>query len=190
MGYAFTYPVVHYLTAGMRPKRVAYIHYPTISLSMFRRVSSRESNYANSGGIASSAVLSTGKLMYEVLAPLHHFILTSYPVIIACLHQCISIVFVHNTLGERILDSRTHRLPTIDPCGPAPPPVSFLLSAFTLSIPIDGDRNKRRSPIKIIYPPCDIKLLTQLPLEGRRKIILSIAQFRFTVFLKSRNNGI
>jgi len=67
MGYAFTYPVVRYLTAGMRPKRVpiiAYIHYPTISSSMFRRVSSRESNYANSGQIASSAVLSTGKLMW------------------------------------------------------------------------------------------------------------------------------
>ena len=66
MGYAFTYPVVRYLTAGMRPQRVpiiAYIHYPTISSSMFRRVSSRESNYANSGQIASSAVLSTAKLM-------------------------------------------------------------------------------------------------------------------------------
>jgi len=66
MGYAFTYPVVRYLTSGMRPKRVpiiAYIHYPTISSSMLRRVSSRQSNYTNSGQIASSSVLSTGKLM-------------------------------------------------------------------------------------------------------------------------------
>ena len=66
MGYAFSYPVVRYLTAGVRPKRVpiiAYIHYPTISSSMLRRVSSRESNYANSGQIASSTLLSTGKLM-------------------------------------------------------------------------------------------------------------------------------
>ena len=76
------------------------------------------------------------------------------------------------------------------PVGPLPAPVSFLLSAFTLSIPTDGDRNKRRNSIKIIYPPCDTKLLAQLPLEGRRQIILSIAQFRFTVFPKSRNNGI
>ena len=108
MGYAFSYPVVRYLTAGVRPKRVpiiAYIHYPTISSSMLRRVSSRESNYANSGQIASSTVLSTGKLMCSPRFPSINLVLTYCSVIIACLRQCISTVFVLRTQCSR----STHR---------------------------------------------------------------------------------
>lgn len=108
MGYAFSYPVVRYLTAGVRPKRVpiiAYIHYPTISSSMLRRVSSRESNYANSGQIASSTLLSTGKLMLVPHFSLINLVLTYFSVIIACSRQCISTVFVLRTQHSR----STHR---------------------------------------------------------------------------------
>lgn len=31
---------------------------------------------------------------------------------------------------------------------------------------------------KIVYPPCDTKRLTSFPLGGRRRIIVSLAQFR------------
>lgn len=31
---------------------------------------------------------------------------------------------------------------------------------------------------KVVYPPCDTKSLSSLPLEGRQNIILSLAQFR------------
>jgi alpha-1,2-mannosyltransferase len=31
---------------------------------------------------------------------------------------------------------------------------------------------------KIVYPPCDTSSLTKIPLEGRQRIIVSIAQFR------------
>lgn len=32
---------------------------------------------------------------------------------------------------------------------------------------------------KIVYPPCDTASLTKLPLEGRQRTIVSVAQFRF-----------
>ena len=33
-------------------------------------------------------------------------------------------------------------------------------------------------PVEVIYPPCDTRELVGLPLEGRRRIIVSLAQFR------------
>jgi alpha-1,2-mannosyltransferase len=55
MGYAFTYPLVHYFT---KAKIATYTHYPTISSDMVNRVherrnSSKMDNY----------IWSTGKLM-------------------------------------------------------------------------------------------------------------------------------
>lgn len=33
-------------------------------------------------------------------------------------------------------------------------------------------------PAEIVYPPCDTRELAELPLEGRGRIIVSLAQFR------------
>ena len=33
-------------------------------------------------------------------------------------------------------------------------------------------------PVEVVYPPCDTRELVGLPLEGRRRIIVSLAQFR------------
>lgn len=196
MGYAFSYPVVRYLTAGVRPKPVpiiAYIHYPTISSSMLRRVSSRESNYANSGQIASSTVLSTGKLMWGSSLLSHQsraYLLLSYyrmfaSIYIYCLRTSHTTLSVNSSWTGGHIDSLLST-----PVHPLPAPVSFIFSAFTLSIPTDDDRNKRRNLTKIIHPPCDTKQLTKLPLEGRQQVILSIAQFRSISFPTSRNNGV
>ena len=35
-----------------------------------------------------------------------------------------------------------------------------------------------RKPAKIVYPPCDTRELAGLPLEGRGRVIVSLAQFR------------
>jgi alpha-1,2-mannosyltransferase len=187
MGYAFTYPVIRHLTAGIRPKRVpiiAYIHYPTISSSMLHRVSSRKSNYANSGQIASSSVLSTGKLWWllvPLLSPRTYSTLSYYRMFASMYIYCLRTS--HTTLSvnsswtgghiDSLLSTPVHQFPA---------PISFLLSAFTLSIPAD---NKHLTSTKIIYPPCDTQQLTQLPLERRQHIILSIAQFRFAPSFKS-----
>ena len=63
MGYAFTFPVVRFLSSGTVPVG-AYVHFPTISTSMLRRVRTRASTYANSQRISSSPILSSAKLLY------------------------------------------------------------------------------------------------------------------------------
>ena len=42
----------------------------------------------------------------------------------------------------------------------------------------------RTSPkdAKIVYPPCDTREMAKFPLEGRERIILSVAQFRYVPF--------
>ncbi|MBM6387430.1 MAG: hypothetical protein JSY10_26180 [Paenibacillus sp.] len=60
MGYAFTYPLVHYFT---QVKIVTYTHYPTISSDMVNRVYERRAAHNNDARLASSVIWSTGKLM-------------------------------------------------------------------------------------------------------------------------------
>ncbi|KAI8344246.1 mannosyltransferase [Chlamydoabsidia padenii] len=61
MGYAFTYPLVHFLTYI---KIAAYVHYPTISADMLRRVFERRTAYNNDAKLAQSWFWTTGKLIY------------------------------------------------------------------------------------------------------------------------------
>jgi hypothetical protein len=65
MGYAFTFHVVSILA---QVPVGAYIHYPTISTDMLKRVKSRKRWHTNSDIISSSSVLSYGKLLYVVLS--------------------------------------------------------------------------------------------------------------------------
>ena len=94
---------------------------------MLRRVSSPESNYTNSGQITSSSVHSTGRLMWApLLSP--HLMLTQYSVIIACLHQCLSIVFVPRTQHSANWTAGHIDPPTLVNPLPAPVYSSFLYS--------------------------------------------------------------
>ncbi|CAO3644152.1 unnamed protein product [Mucor hiemalis] len=71
MGYAFTYPLVHYFT---RVKIATYTHYPTISSDMVNRVYERRVAHNNDSKLASSAVWSTGKLIYyNIFAKIYGF---------------------------------------------------------------------------------------------------------------------
>jgi alpha-1,2-mannosyltransferase len=64
MGYAFTFPVVAAVSAlaGKAVPIGAYVHYPTISTVMLERVQTRKAGVTNSSAVASSSVLSAGKL--------------------------------------------------------------------------------------------------------------------------------
>lgn len=83
MGYAFTYPIVHFLT---RTNIAAYVHYPTIryiqslhgdfafitkeeiytvSSDMLQRVYERRAQYNNDAKLAQSTVWTYGKLMFD-----------------------------------------------------------------------------------------------------------------------------
>lgn len=59
-GCPFSYPVAR--IAGARV--AAYVHYPTISTDMLRRVAARSSLYNNAEDVASSPLLSMLKLAY------------------------------------------------------------------------------------------------------------------------------
>ena len=55
----------------------------------------------------------------------------------------------------------------------------FLRGAFR------GLAEPARKPTQIVYPPCDTKQMSKFPLEGRHRIILSLAQFRYVfVFIQ------
>jgi len=60
MGYAFTFHVVSLL--GNIPIG-AYVHYPTISTDMLKRVQKRTPWHTNTNAISSSATLSQAKLL-------------------------------------------------------------------------------------------------------------------------------
>lgn len=36
-----------------------------------------------------------------------------------------------------------------------------------------------RTPSRVVYPPCDTREMAAMPLSGRQRLILSVAQFRF-----------
>ncbi|CAG8512704.1 2338_t:CDS:10, partial [Paraglomus occultum] len=61
MGYAFTYPLVKYLT---NCKVAAYVHYPTISSDMLNKVHERRTGFNNDEAIANSSLYSDLKLIW------------------------------------------------------------------------------------------------------------------------------
>ena len=61
MGYAFTYPAARVM-AGAHV--AAYVHYPTISSDMLRRVVDRRPTYNNAERVAASSTLTSVKLAY------------------------------------------------------------------------------------------------------------------------------
>jgi len=71
MGYAFTLPLFKYI-GGCRVG--CYVHYPTVSTDMLRRVSSRTATYNNHNYVARSPFLTAAKLTYyKVFAKVAHF---------------------------------------------------------------------------------------------------------------------
>lgn len=59
--------------------------------------------------------------------------------------------------------------------------IHFLLSAPFLPLSLLLGSVPRQTPLKsagIVYPPCETDELTGFPLEGRERVILSVAQFR------------
>ena len=60
MGYSFTYPL--FLLSGCRVG--CYIHYPTISTDMLKKVQNRDESFNNRSFIAKNNILSQMKLIY------------------------------------------------------------------------------------------------------------------------------
>ncbi|KAH9831328.1 mannosyltransferase [Rhodofomes roseus] len=156
MGYAFTFHVVRLL--GQVPVG-AYVHYPTISTDMLERVRSRKKWHTNSNAISSSGVLSKGKLLYYRLFMYYYA---------NSLRQA-SFLMVNSSWTKNHVDSI---LQYTDP----------LLDALHLCTPLVFLRLLRPSQTpksaRIVCPPCDTREMAKFPLEGRERVILSVAQFR------------
>lgn len=61
MGYAFTFPIFKYLASSAV---AAYVHYPTMSTDMLRRVRTRSKAHNNNKFVASNPFLTSIKLFY------------------------------------------------------------------------------------------------------------------------------
>ncbi|KAK4048170.1 asparagine-linked glycosylation protein [Microbotryomycetes sp. JL221] len=193
MGYAFAYPLVNALC---KVPVGSYTHYPTISIDMLRRVQSREIGHTNAAAVAHSSVLSTVKLIYYIIfAELYSFCLRRANVLMvnstwtknhidhllkpfgyrddveehdeAQSSKCDSTRVTGNASDRPEQHSSLRQRPTTASTTPPAP----LQSHSAPSSP----RYKRST---ILYPPCDTVALSQLPIEARESIILSVAQFR------------
>ena len=60
-GYSFTLPLFRWLGGS---KTASYVHYPTVSSDMMRRVAKRNNTYNNSHGVSRSSLLTRLKLTY------------------------------------------------------------------------------------------------------------------------------
>ncbi|KAI0783434.1 mannosyltransferase [Abortiporus biennis] len=160
MGYAFTFHIV--LWMGSIPVG-AYVHYPTISTDMISRVQSRKAWHTNSDAISSSSVLSKGKLLYYRVFMYYY----AYS-----LRQA-SFLMVNSSWTKNHVDSILNY---------SDPLLDFLhLSTPLILFKIPGLLRQGHIPPRsasIVYPPCDTRELVKFPLEGRERIILSVAQFR------------
>jgi alpha-1,2-mannosyltransferase len=160
MGYAFTFHVAKWI--GGIPVG-AYVHYPTISTNMLARVKSRKKWHTNSDAISSSSILSSAKLMYYRLFMYYY----SYSLRTALF------LMANSSWTKNHVDAiLQHSDPILDFFHLLPP--LLLLKVL----------EPRTSPkdAKIVYPPCDTREMAKFPLEGRERIILSVAQFRYVPF--------
>ncbi|EPQ54836.1 UDP-Glycosyltransferase/glycogen phosphorylase [Gloeophyllum trabeum ATCC 11539] len=158
MGYAFTFHVVRWI--GRVPIG-AYVHYPTISTDMLARVRARQRWHTNADTISASRVLSLGKVLYYRIFMYHY----SRSLRLA------SFVMVNSSWTKNHVDAiLRHSDPLLDALHTLPP---WSLLNWISPANADSPRDAR-----IVYPPCDTREVAQFPLQGRERVILSLAQFR------------
>ncbi|KAI0754464.1 mannosyltransferase [Daedaleopsis nitida] len=158
MGYAFTFPVVSLV--GNIPVG-AYVHYPTISTTMLSRVKSRTAGHTNSASISSSPILSRGKLLYYRIFMYYYA---------HSLRQA-RFIMVNSSWTKGHIDSiLQHKDPLLD--------AVHLLTPLVLLAILSRRRSECPTSARIVYPSCDTRQMAALPLSGRERVILSIAQFR------------
>ncbi|KAM6494268.1 mannosyltransferase [Amanita muscaria] len=151
MGYAFAFHVVAAL--GNVPIG-AYVHYPTISTDMLARVKSRKRWHTNADSISSSTLLSKGKLLYYRLFMYYY----------AWSLSRARFLMVNSTWTKNHVDSILQHTDRILDLLHVYPMLTFLHD---------------KPPIaRIVYPPCDTAAMSNFPLRGRERVILSVAQFR------------
>ncbi|KIO29283.1 glycosyltransferase family 4 protein [Tulasnella calospora MUT 4182] len=150
MGYAFTFNLIAGLSRIFtRIPAGAYIHYPTISTDMLERVKSRKAGHTNEDAVAKSRWKSTAKLVYyHIFALLYSF----------SLFQADAVIVNSSWTGAHI--------------------DSLVALALSVASKVINLGILEQEGVPVVYPPCDTSKLKDFPLEGREKVVLSVAQFR------------
>ncbi|KAF5367020.1 hypothetical protein D9758_003860 [Tetrapyrgos nigripes] len=184
MGYAFTFPIVSLfsvLSLGTFNVPIgAYVHYPIIHEDMVSRVKSRKQWHTNTGRIANSEMLSSGKILY------YRFLLYYYSLSL----RRTSFIMVNSSWTQNHVNAiLNHSDWTFDLIHLLIPPLGLikLFLGYEWFSKKNGDGQPKDAPsgsssgrreARIVYPPVDPKEMVKFPLEGREKVILSLAQFR------------
>ncbi|KIJ59041.1 glycosyltransferase family 4 protein [Hydnomerulius pinastri MD-312] len=161
MGYAFTFPAVAWLTRASVPIG-AYVHYPTISTNMLARVSGEGWKMSE----RTIVLCPTNPLLTSRDS---YYRLTMYYYALSLSHARFLMVNSSWTCGHiASIVSREHFGPAIEWAHRVTPLlfVKLVLSGTAVRFP------------EIVYPPCDTREMAKFSLEGRERIILSVAQFR------------
>ncbi|KAI9566213.1 glycosyltransferase family 4 protein [Boletus coccyginus] len=166
MGYAFTFPVVAWLTRASVPIG-AYIHYPTISTDMLTRIQGES---------------------WKIRAKRLYYRLMMYYYALSLSHAQFLMVNSSWTRGHiASIISHEHFGPTVRWAHRVTPLlfIRLFLSPSAVRVTCSSDRpgsgsgNKTHGVKPVtVYPPCDTRELAEFPLQGREQIILSVAQFR------------
>ncbi|KAK1220674.1 asparagine-linked glycosylation protein [Marasmius sp. AFHP31] len=159
MGYAFTFHVVKWVA---RIPVGAYVHYPTISMDMLKRVQSRQRGHTNSGAISSSFILSSAKLIYYRLF-MYYYSLS--------LRSALFIMANSSWTKNHVDSVLRHSDPIVDFFHLVNPPL------FALRY-LASQNDKPVRSARIVYPPCDTREMAKFTLNDRERVIVSIAQFR------------
>ena len=119
---------------------------------MLQRVRQRAAGHTNTSGVASSTILSAFKLYYYLLfAKIYSY----------CLRQADSLA-VNSSWTKSHVDS-------------------LLSGKYEYTVPSSADEAAKLHSdkgSKVVFPSCDTKALSELSLENREDVVLSVAQFR------------
>ncbi|KAL7419032.1 asparagine-linked glycosylation protein [Cryptotrichosporon argae] len=160
MGYAFTLPFVR-LVAGPDVRLGAYVHYPTVSADMVRRVRAREAG-VESGGVASGRAKTLAKLVYyRVFTSLYATAL------LFSQHTMTNSSWTQAHVESLIAAGKQSALATI-----------LLLDDLSVRKRRERGEPVRERTCEVVFPPCDTDALVGSTLEGRTREIVSLAQFR------------
>ncbi|KAF9242562.1 mannosyltransferase [Melanogaster broomeanus] len=151
MGYAFTFPAVAWLTRASVPIG-AYVHYPTISTDMLARVRGRVMENACQASVSGPFIYYRLTMYYYALSLSHaRFLMVNSSW--TCGHIT-PLLFIKLALSDKAVRLISHG------------------SGSVASVKSDHVKPE------IVYPPCDTREMSKFPLEGRERILLSVAQFR------------
>ncbi|KAF9220277.1 glycosyltransferase family 4 protein [Gyrodon lividus] len=167
MGYAFTFPAVAWLTRASVPIG-AYVHYPTISTDMLARIR------GESWKMRAKRLYYRLMMYYYALSLSHaRFLMVNS----SWTHGHIASIISHEHFGPAI--QWAHRVT----------PLFFMklilsnTAVWSITHGVDGPDSAtsvKAGLVKpeIVYPPCDTREIAQFSLQGRERVLLSVAQFR------------